>query len=191
MPFADVRLAIERNHASLMDHLVENRHEVRPLHDLVRAPVDSRHHRSWQSPRDAPVVQAAVLGAIGGAAAASFSRLRPSRRPASRLRCCRRDLSVRRIHDEPRATVHRIQVLPEDLAIDGTVLGNRVGGGGVSSRNPKLLQFRRRDVLEPAALELSRPFERDAALVAVRIDARQIRIAPRGACRFPGFCLCG
>jgi len=48
-----------------------------------------------------------------------------------------------------------------------------------------LLQFSRRDVVEPTTLELGGPFERDAALVAIRIDARQIRIAPCGAGRCP------
>ena len=49
----------------------------------------------------------------------------------------------------------------------------------------RLGQFRRGDVLEPAASEFGRFLERDAVLVAVRVDTGQIRVAPWRPCGLP------
>jgi hypothetical protein len=50
---------------------------------------------------------------------------------------------------------------------------------GVGRLLGQRVEFRGRDVLETTAIELRRPLERDAALVAVRVYAGEIRITPR------------
>src|SRR5688572_32738696 len=119
---ADVRTWLQRNHTRFVDHLVQNRHEVRSLYDFVRAAIDGWHHRAWQAPRDASVVETAIRRRVRRSATASAACVGPRRGPLLRLCRGRRDLSVWRIDDQPAAAVHGIQVLPEHLPVDWAIL---------------------------------------------------------------------
>ena len=66
---ADVRTAVERHDARLVDHLVDDRDVARRLHDLRAVVVDDRQDRAREAARDAAVVVAAIRVRIGGAAA--------------------------------------------------------------------------------------------------------------------------
>ena len=152
---------------------------ARPLLNLVRVAVDGGHHRAGDAASDAAVVQAAVLPRVGRPA--TLARRLSRGRPLLRLGRLRRHLAVRWIDDQPRAAVGRVVVLEpvhrarrarelaqRRRALDGLLL--------TLLHNPG--QLRRRDVLEPAAGELVRPLERNAALVAVVVRSGNIGIAP-------------
>ncbi len=98
---ADVSVIVERNHTGLVNHLVANRDVALALHDLIGVAVNRRHHRSRQAPREAAIVQAAILPRV----------CRPVSEPASgvgahgdapfRFGCHRRHFAVWRVDDEP------------------------------------------------------------------------------------------
>ena len=152
---------VERNHASLMNHLrIESLRSSVPARSRMSSS-NSRHHRSCGNPREMhrshrladaqghrrdrwPRFSSACLGA------------------AARLRAS--GVSVGGSFPSVGSTTSHArqftaQVPPEDLAIDGTVLGHGVGGRGVSPCYSEILQFLGRDVLEPTALELSGSLE--------------------------------
>ena len=100
------------------------------------------------------------------------------------LRRQRRNVSVRRIDDQPRlislGEVEDLQppfVGPADFAVGQS--GDRL----FRRLLPDSRQFLGREIFEPAAGELFRPLERRRVLVRVGVNALQIRIAPRRARR--------
>ena len=60
----EMRPAVERDDARLVDHLVADDDEARRLHDLVAVVVDGRQERSHDAARDAAVVEAAIEIAV-------------------------------------------------------------------------------------------------------------------------------
>src|SRR5437899_8341651 len=82
---------VERNHASLVNHLVKNHDVSGNLYDLIRVIVASGEYSAGHAPRDAPVPQTHVFVRVGAAGKVIVSfrlRLRSYRHPA-----------IRRIHD--------------------------------------------------------------------------------------------
>ena len=87
----------------------------------------------------------------------------------------RRDFSVRRIDDQPRATAFRDleRVAKLKRAYSGRAIDHLL----VSFRK-NIRQFRTRHILDSSSGKLPRTFERRALLVLVRVGPLQVGIAP-------------
>src|SRR5580765_6772224 len=181
--------AIDGNDAVLVNHLVAERHRVLALDDLVEAAVAGRHHRRRDAARDATIVEAEILVAVErsdrvdvAADAAAKASGRPARALAGFV-CQRRNPAVWRIDDEPGRAVPAVEGV-EDQMCGRTQTARELGPGdsGVELLVAPLVgrrEFLGRDVLELLAVELRRALDRDSGLVVVRINALELRVAPR------------
>src|SRR6185295_15842944 len=89
---ADVRTAVQRDEALLVQELIADRDETRRLHDLVVVAVHRGDHRAGHALRDAALEEVEVFGAVEGAAGETAPHATGgARRTGGRQR---RDLSV-------------------------------------------------------------------------------------------------
>ena len=90
----EVRPAVERDDARVVDHLVANRDVARALHDLRRVVVDRRENHMREPARDAAIVSIEILGPVERRAPSGSARptaAAPRRAPRrSRTECARR-----------------------------------------------------------------------------------------------------
>jgi hypothetical protein len=102
---SEVRTIVQRNHASLVDHLGHDRDYTGRLDDAETISIDARHHRAHDAQRDAPVVQRQVRRRIEGAVSVRADRC------ASRLgtRHERRNAAIGRVDNERRLAERPIQ----------------------------------------------------------------------------------
>src|SRR5262249_56541392 len=95
----------------------------------------------------------------------------------------RRHAAIRWIDDEPRRAVPSIKGIENQMRRGSKAAGEfRPGDAGVELLVPSRVggrQLLRRDVFDFLAVEFSRPLERDSGLVVVRVDALELRVAPR------------
>ena len=75
-PAVDVRAAVHRNDARVVNHLHQDHDVAGRLKDLVVVIVEARHHRAGQAAGDAAFVGAAILGRIGRADLSGLGQLR-------------------------------------------------------------------------------------------------------------------
>ncbi len=100
MPLADVlcemRTAVQRDDASVVDHLHQNHHVSRSLHDQIVIVVEIRKPR--QCARDTALRQAALLRSVGALHPAGVGARPPLRRQG-------RNSPIQRIHNQRRSLV--------------------------------------------------------------------------------------
>ena len=174
----DVRAAVERNHAGLVNHLVVEDHESRRLQDPDGRRVDVRERGPQHAAADAAVVGPQVLRA--GVGVVGRRPRAPRLRPARAVGRHRRQPAVRGIDDQ-RGERRRRPPLAEAKRRHQPRPGP--GGGGRIARRKLLLRQHR------ARAQLRRALERHRDQPAAEPHALEIGIAPgraRPAGSLPG-----
>ena len=186
----ELRAAVERDDARLVDHLVADHDVARRLHDLVAGVVDRRRQRPDHAARDAAVVEAAIRVRIGGAAALALL-------PGGSLACeasfrQRRDTAVRWIDDQRRLALRVAALEPVRRRRHRAADGSARRRGGVLEREVGIVEnlLVRELRLAGGVLLVREPIPRPELLVALHRhadhrragpDSGEIRVAPRRA----------